>query len=69
MSLLRELERKQDKVYERVKFYDDHMTHYLVGDGWTRLNGSTYRYLNLSMDKCVQMYLAQGFMEVDNGLR
>ena len=60
------LERRTADKYEQIKFFEDFISHYTEGDGWTKTATSTYVNIGVSRDKCVQQYLDQGFMEVEN---
>lgn len=60
------LELRKGSTYEQVKFFDEFVSHYTEGDGWTRTVTNTYISLGLSRERCIKQYLEQGFMEVDN---
>ena len=60
------LERRTSDKYEQIKLFDDFVSHYAEGDGWTKTVTNSYVKLGVSRSKCAQQYLDQGFMEVEH---
>ena len=61
------LERRSDNTYEQIKLFEDFISHYTEGDGFTKTVTETYMRMGVGKEDCLRQYIKQGYTEVENG--